>query len=370
MKLEIETVNRREITLAAIIGALLISIGAFSQLQNPPNQDSGNFTVVAKNLEIPWEIEFLPDGDMLVTERPGNLLRIERNGNGTQKYEIEGVEHRGEGGLLGIAKHPDYRQNKWIYLYMTTDTENGLTNRVVRYRLESDQLLEPETVIEGLPGAVYHDGGRIEFGPDGKLYITAGDATKGNWAQNTDILAGKILRINPNGTVPEQNPFGNEVYSYGHRNPQGLAWIDSQLWATEHGRSGLKSGMDELNMIEKGGNYGWPEIEGDETLEGMERPKIHSGPDVTWAPAGATYLDGSIYFAGLRGSTLYEAKINDGEVVELEKHLEDRFGRLRAVVKGPEDYLYISTSNTDGRGNPVSSDDRILRIAPEKLDQE
>ena len=352
-----------------LAGALVIGGLAALQMQDsypdPPESNSTN--VVAENLEIPWEIVFLENGDMLVTERPGTLVRIERNGDETQKYEIEGVEHRGEGGLLGMAKHPNFEQNNLLYLYMTTETEDGLTNRVVRYNFENNQLSNPETVIEELPGAQYHDGGRIAFGPDNNLYITAGDATNENWAQQTDILAGKILRLSANGSAVAENPFGNEAYSYGHRNPQGIAWVDGQLWVTEHGRSGFRSGMDELNSIEPGGNYGWPVIEGNETQEGMISPEIHSGADTTWAPAGAAYIDGSLYFAGLRGKTLYEAQIQDGEVQNLEEHLVNEYGRLRAVVVGPEGDLYISTSNTDGRGTPRNGDDKIIRIDPESL---
>jgi len=359
-------------TALIVFGAVLFAlvIGVFSQPPQMPENTSENVTVVAEDLDIPWEIEFLPNGDLLVTERPGTLLRIEANGNTTRKYEVEGVEHRGEGGLMGIARHPNFTENSYIYLYMTTEAEEGLQNRVARYKLEGKQLESPETIIGELPGASYHDGGRIEFGPDEKLYITVGDATNEKWAQKTDILAGKILRLNANGSIPEDNPFNNSVYSYGHRNPQGLVWMESQLWATEHGRSGLRSGMDELNRIEKGKNYGWPDIEGNETQEGMEMPKIHSGSDTTWAPAGAAYADGSIFFAGLRGSTLYEAEIEDGEVQKLGGHFQDQFGRLRAVVKGPNGNLYFTTSNTDGRGNPRTGDDKLLRIDPRLLEQD
>jgi glucose/arabinose dehydrogenase len=319
---------------------------------------------VAENLDVPWDIEFLPDGDMLVTERPGTLLRIERNNGSTvQKFEVDGVRHRGEGGLLGLALHPNFTENSQIYLYMTTQQDKMLENRVVRYTLENQTLEDPETIISGLPGAPYHDGGRIAFGPEKDLYITAGDATRPDWAQDTMKLAGKILRVEPDGSIPFENPFGNEIYSYGHRNPQGITWIDDQLWATEHGRSGLKSGMDELNRIERGGNYGWPVIEGNETHEGMETPVINSGPDVTWAPAAAEYVNGSIYFAGLRGSALYEAEIENGSVTDFSKHLTG-YGRLREVELGPSGDLYVTTSNTDGRGNLRSGDDRIIRLSP------
>ena len=353
----------------AVAGVLLIALiagTAFVQTDNKDSerpQNNSQAEVMAEGLEVPWDIEFLPDGDILVTERPGNLLRMEKeSGNYTESYKVEGVEHAGEGGLLGVTKHPNFTENKYIYLYMTTRDGEKLRNRVERYRLNEDQLSEPETVISGLPGAIYHDGGRIDFGPDGKLYITAGDATKPQWAQEREKLAGKILRINPDGTVPRDNPFDNEIYSYGHRNPQGLTWVKSTLWATEHG----DWQNDELNRIQKGGNYGWPEIEADQNMEDMIRPEIYA-EDTTWAPAGTVFTNGSIYFAGLKGKTLYEAKIQNNSVTGLEKHLQKKYGRLRAVEKGPEGHLYVSTSNTDGRGIPVGEEDKILRIDPDDL---
>jgi glucose/arabinose dehydrogenase len=343
------------ITVLALAGILL--------LNEKPSKASGNVNLVAEDLDVPWGIEFLPGGDMLINERPGTLLRIgENSGNFTETYEVEGVEHTGEGGLLGVEKHPNFTKNNQIYLYMTKREGDILRNRVVRYSLQGEQLSEPETIISGLPGAVYHDGGRMEFGPDGKLYITAGDATNPGWAQERNRLAGKILRLNPDGTIPGDNPFNSSVYSYGHRNPQGLAWIGNQLWATEHGNSQ----HDELNRILKGGNYGWPVIEADQKVEGMIRPEIYA-EGTTWAPAGAAYTNGSIYFAGLRGETLYEAKIQDGTVQQLLKHWEGRFGRLRAVERGPDGDLYVSTSNTDGRGLASGNDDRIVKVDPSEL---
>ncbi|MEX2008531.1 MAG: PQQ-dependent sugar dehydrogenase [Candidatus Spechtbacterales bacterium] len=332
--------------------------------------------VVAEGLTIPWEIAFLPNGDMLVTERPGRLVRI---GQDRTVFEIDGVRHVGEGGLLGLALHPNFEQNRYLYLYMTTQESGGLTNRVERYRFENDTLADRTEIIAGIPGASFHDGGRIAFGSDGLLYITTGDAGNEQWAQEPDVLAGKILRLNDDGSIPDANPFGNEIYSWGHRNPQGLAWDDTgQLWATEHGRSGVQSGFDELNRIMDGSNYGWPEIEGDETGHAMVAPVIHSGADYTWAPGGMAYFEGSIFFAGLRGSALYEAVLDppssettEGRrVAELKAHFVNEFGRLRAVTLGPDpsrasgQVLYISTSNRDGRGRVNAGDDKIIRINP------
>jgi glucose/arabinose dehydrogenase len=303
----------------------------------------------------------LPSGDLLVTERPGTLRRVE---NG-QVHKIEGVRHAGEGGLLGLALHPKFEQNRWLYLYLTTDSGDGLTNRVEKYTYQDDRLSTRKIILGGIPGAQYHDGGRIAFGPDGHLYITTGDAGEDNAAQDTNSLAGKTLRVTDDGKAPADNPFGNEVYSYGHRNPQGLAWDDDgRLWQTEHGRSGLQSGYDELNLIEKGGNYGWPIIEGDETRAGMRPPIAHSGADETWAPASLAYREGSLFFGGLRGESLYEAKLTGDNHVELKAHFRGDWGRLRTVAFGPDGQMYLTTSNTDGRGNEMTGDDKIIRIDP------
>ncbi len=352
----------RTVALGLLALALLIAAVLFLTPGAGPGQPTAqNASVVADDLDIPWGIAFLPNGDMLVTERPGTLVRAERtSGEYTTVQEVDGVEHRGEGGLLGIALHPEFGDNRWVYLYMTARVDDGLRNRVVRYRLEEDALHNATTILDDLPGAVYHDGGRLAFGPDERLYITAGDATNRPWAQDTDILAGKILRINPDGSIPGDNPFNNAVYSYGHRNPQGLAWVGEQLWATEHG----DTQHDELNRIVAGGNYGWPVIEAGQGQEGMREPEIYAD-GTTWAPAGAVHYRSSIFFAGLRGSALYEAGLERDAVMNLEKHMEG-FGRLRSVELGPDGMLYVSTSNTDGRGVPRSNDDRILRVDPDR----
>ncbi len=207
----------------------------------------------------------------------------------------------------------------------------------------------------------------MAFGPDGKLYVTTGDAGNSNSAQDTRSLAGKILRLNDDGSVPTDNPFENAVFSYGHRNPQGLAWDDKgRLWSTEHGRSGVRSGYDELNLIERGGNYGWPEIEGPEIGKDMVSPVLQSGASDTWAPASAEFVRGNIFFGGLRGEALYEAVIDDNAAT-LTTHLRHTYGRIRTVRKAPDGFLYILTSNSDGRGDRNSRDDRMIRIDPKTL---
>ncbi len=336
----------------------------------PPTASSSGTTVrgpevVADSLEIPWDIAFLPSGDLLVTERPGRLLRI---GSDRKSYPIEGVRHVGEGGLLGVALHPQFASNGFVYLYITTRAGQGLSNRIERYRLDDDRLTDRTDIFTGIPGAQYHDGGRIAFGPDGMLYATTGDAGDEDAAQQTGSLAGKILRIADDGSIPADNPFGNAVWSYGHRNAQGLSWDpQGRLWSTEHGRSGLASGYDELNLIEKGGNYGWPVIEGPETRDDMRAPILQSGAQSTWAPASAAFYEGSVFFGGLRGEALYEAVLNDTGMPVLRTHLQGEYGRIRTVGLGPDGLLYLTTSNRDGRGRANEDDDKIIRIDPETL---
>lgn len=320
--------------------------------------------VVAQNLDIPWEIVFLPNGEMLVTERSGKLLKIGSEARVIK--EIEGVKHIGEGGLLGLALHPKFSANDFIYLYSTTQDSNGITNRIERYKLSGDTLSERVVVLEGIKGSANHDGGRIAFGPDGFLYITTGDAENPNLAQDKNSLNGKVLRIKDDGGVPPDNPFGNAVYSLGHRNPQGLAWDESgTLWETEHGPSGVQTGYDEINFITKGANYGWPAVRGDQTKEGFVSPVIQSGSKDTWAPSGMAYWNGSLFFSGLRGEALYEARINNGNKIVLTSHFKEEFGRIRAVVLGTDGFLYLSTSNKDGRGLEKTGDDKIIKTNPQ-----
>lgn len=322
--------------------------------------------VLAENLNIPWEVVFLPDGELLVTKRQGTLVLLKSG----IEIEIPGVQHIGEGGLLGAALHPDFAENNFIYLFQTTKIERGLENRIDRYTLRNQELVFDRTIVAGLPGARFHDGGRIAFGPDGYLYVTLGDAGDEAAAQNKEYLAGSILRYTADGEVPTDNPFRNAVYSYGHRNPQGLAWDEAgRLWSTEHGRSGVRSGFDELNLIEAGGNYGWPDSEGDIVAAGTIGPVRHSTASVTWAPGGLAYVDGSLYIPGLRGETLYEAVLDGTTVVAWYEHFVGEYGRLRTVQVGPDGLLYLTTSNRDGRGAPVSEDDRLLRINPAKLER-
>lgn len=333
-----------------------------------PGQEQPVTSIVAQDLDTPWALAFLPDNSILFTEREGRVGFIDKNGSLQQIAVISEVKEIGEGGLLGIAVHPEFEKNHFIYVYYTYSGDNNNTrNRVVRYLFENNAINNPKIIVDAIPGNANHDGGRIKFGPDGFLYITTGDSQEPSFAQSKTSLAGKILRVTDDGKPAPGNPLNTLVYSYGHRNPQGLAWDkNGQLFATEHGRSGIQSGLDELNRIEPGKNYGWPTIEGDKKQTGMETPILNSGPTDTWAPSGMAYVNGSLFFAGLRGQGLYEA-VMTGSTVSLKKHFDHEFGRIREVVLGPDGYLYISTSNRDGRGTPLAQDDKILRINPAKF---
>ncbi|WP_299293324.1 sorbosone dehydrogenase family protein [Nitrosopumilus sp.] len=330
---------------------------------------------VADNLTIPWSIDWLPSGDAIFTERNGNL-RIIQNGE-LQEIPLLSLSVAGvEGGMLGVAVDPNYSENNFIYLYYTYNEFLSTQNKLVRYHYSDKVLTENKILLDGIPGGPFHDGGRIQFGPDGKLYITTGDAGDPNLSQDLNSLAGKILRINSDGTIPEDNPWNNSlIYSIGHRNPQGIDWDnDGNLVATEHGPSGWRgSAHDELNLIIPGSNYGWPDVIGDEVLEGAINPILHTGDD-TWAPSGGEFYEGEkishwtgkYFVATLRGSHLHmiDFDIENNKVISNEKLFQDDFGRLRDVQTGPDGYLYILTSNQDGRGFPNSGDDKILRIMP------
>src|SRR5688572_13859184 len=318
-------------------------------------------STVLDGLAVPWEVVDAGDGAYLVTERPGSLRRFVPGGE-QRTYTIPNVADTGEGGLMGMTFSPDRSR---LYLYMTARKGLKIVNRVIRYRWTDQGPEQDKVIIDDIPSQIYHDGGRIAFGPDGMLYVATGDAGSASRSQDKKSLAGKILRVTADGDVPGDNPFGNPVWSWGHRNVQGLAWDDKgRLWATEHGRSGAATGYDELNLIVKGGNYGWPDIQGDQRKEGMIPPAAHSGATVTWAPSGIAWHKGSLYFAGLRGETLYQAiPSGDGASAEIRKHFVGTYGRLRAVqLIG--DRLFVTTSNTDGRGKPHPGDDRILKIDP------
>ena len=332
--------------------------------------------VVAGKLKIPWSIDWTPDWTALFTERGGDL-RIIRDGILLPDpiFSVDVIDDA-EGGLLGIAVDPEFEENQYIYMYQTYKTDGTTLNKVVRYTLANVTVSEDLVLVDGIPGASYHDGGRIQFGPDGNLYITTGDAGNPSLAQDLDSLAGKILRITREGAIPQDNPFSNSaVWSWGHRNPQGMDWDGSgNLIATEHGPSGERGeAHDEINLILPGANYGWPETVGDESMAGMQDPLLHTGSE-TWAPSGSEFYDGDMipgwtgkYFvANLLGEHLrmIDLDLSNNGTHSHEGLFEGQFGRLRDVQTGPDGFLYLLTSNRDGRGSPVSDDDRILKIVP------
>jgi aldose sugar dehydrogenase len=335
-------------------------------------RDGVRFRVEAilTGLEIPWSMNFAPDGRLFITERPGRVRIATLGGSAELALTLDGVYAQGEAGLLGLALDPEFAQNRFVYLYYSASVGGGAVNRIVRYREVNSRLGEPVVLLDNIPAAQIHDGGRLRFGPDGLLYASAGDAADANNAQDVASLAGKLLRLNRDGTVPRDNRFSSPVYTYGHRNPQGFDWhpTSGDLWEAEHGNNG----NDEVNAIRAGLNFGWPRIEGAATMSGMEAPVTFYNPSI--APSGASFYRGqrlpqfanNFFVATLRGTHLLRLTVDTSarSVTAQERLLEDTFGRLRDVVSGPDGYVYFCTNNRDGRGTPTSSDDRVLRIAP------
>jgi glucose/arabinose dehydrogenase len=363
-------------------GPLLLSLVlvACRPSQGQPADTLPNITIetVVARLDTPWAIDFAPDGRIFISERPGRIRVIERGQLRAEPWIVLEVAETGEAGLMGLALDPNFPRSRFLYIAYTYRAANGrLQNRLARLRedLKTGRGAFDKVLLDNAAGSNNHDGGRVKFGPDGKIYWTVGDAQTTRFAQNLKSLNGKILRLNADGSVPSDNPFPNSyVYSYGHRNPQGLAWQPGtkRLYSTEHGPSGFQGCCrDELNYIEPGKNYGWPEIRGDQRREGMVSPVIESGTSETWAPTGATFVSrgpwtGSLVFTGLRGQTLYRVAINANDPQKAV--LEDRFfyrqfGRLRDVTEAPDGNLYLLTSNRDGRGSPKDDDDQVIRLS-------
>lgn len=309
--------------------------------------------IIASDLQAPWSVAFT-DRATLVSERDtSRVLEVLADGTTRVAGTVEGVTGSGEGGLLGMTVD----DQRTLYVYSTA--EDG--NRIQRFGLTGEpgslELGEAETLLEGIPSASYHDGGRLAFGPDGMLYATTGDAGQRDTAQDRTSLAGKILRMTPDGNAPDDNPFpGSLTYSYGHRNPQGLTWSDDgTMFATEFGQNT----WDELNIITAGTNYGWPEVEGIAETQGFTDPVQQWEPEVA-SPSGMTHLDGTLYIANLRGQVLRTVPVTDpGASTD---YYTGDYGRFRDVAAGPDGGLWILTSNTDGRGDPSEADDRLLRV--------
>jgi len=344
------------ISLIVILISVLVLPNAFAEI---------NVETILDNLKNPWELEFAPDRTIFFTERDGKLWVIDNESTLHLVAEFP-ASNTSEGGLLGLALDPDYKNNHFLYLYQTYLDIPTHQNKVVRYTVNDNQLTDELVLIDKIPGAVWHDGGRIKFGPDEMLYITTGDATNANLSQDTSSLAGKILRINSDGTVPNDNPFNSPVFSYGHRNPQGLAWNENGvLVSSEHGPSGERGyAHDEINVIERGKNYGWPIIVGDSNDIVYTNPILHSG-DITWAPSGLLYYysdkipewEGKFLVATLRGEhvMVLDLDLENGVVNSAEKIFQGDYGRIRNLVQSPDGDVFMLTSNND--------DDKILQIS-------
>ena len=317
---------------------------------------------VATGLEVPWGVAFLPDGDAIVTERDSaKVLRI--SGDDHQVTEVGSIGEaaaQGEGGLLGVAVSPAYTHDHTLYFYVSSDTDN----RIVTATLTGDRLGATTPIFTGIPVGPIHDGGGLAFGPDGMLYASTGETGDGDLAQDRRSLGGKILRLTPAGKPAPGNPFGTAVFSFGHRNVQGLAFVGDQLWASEFGQNTF----DELNKIVAGANYGWPVHEGTGgAAEGYTDPQATWSTEVA-SPSGLAYADNALWMAALRGSRLWKIPVvgtgPDQAAGQPEAYFVGAYGRMRTVVVAPDGNLWVTTSNRDGRGDPAADDDQILEISP------
>jgi glucose/arabinose dehydrogenase len=353
----------------------------------PRGKAAVKLETVTSGLEVPWGIAWLPKGDALVTERPGRL-RLVRNLTERKARSVEpmpvvatiAVDATSEGGLLGLAVDPHFAQNRFFYLYMTVREGGRKVNRVERWKLAADEASAQfdRRIVDGIPSAAYHDGGRIRFGPDGMLYVGTGDGREPKRSQDPGSLGGKLLRVTPDGEAPKDNPMsGNRAFVLGVRNTEGFDWSGGRLYLTDHGPSGElgRTGHDEVNLAAAGANLGWPVVYGCETHEGMVAPSL------TWEeavpPGGAAfYTDdavpewkGSLLVGTLRSEHLHRVKFSASDPARVELHevyFQGEAGRLRDVVMGPDGAVYLTTSNCDGRGHCGGERDRILRIVPNR----
>lgn len=329
---------------------------------------------VARGLTVPWSLVFTGNNRILISERAGQIRALINHQLQSQPLITLPVSSSEEEGLMGLVLDPDYESNQTIYACYAYDSGDTLMNRVVRLIDESDRLTEGKVIIDNIPAAKFHAGCRLGFDPDSKLYVTTGDATDKELAQDLNSLAGKILRLNPDGTTPSDNPFnGSLIYSYGHRNPQGIDWHPEtgQLYSSEHGPSVFDgpAGGDEVNLIKAGANYGWPTVSHNATLEGTEAPLVQFTP--AEAPGSLLVYSGKvfpqyrnqIFFGALKGEGIVRLKLDTtgAQIVEEEK-LPIEVGRVRDVVESPEGYIYFTTSNADGRGEVREGDDKVYRL--------
>ena len=365
MRTKRHSVRFAVLAVAALAGLTACTTGSLggerpdSTPGNPDASATAQMQTITTGLDAPWSIAFHGDTPLVSERGSARILELDDDERAREVATIDGVVARGEAGLLGIAVHDEY-----LYVYFTASDEN----RIERYPLSGEPgalALGPgETIIDGIPAASNHDGGRIAIGPDGMLYATTGDAGNRASAQDPDSLAGKILRLTPDGEIPDDNPFpGSPVYTLGHRNPQGIAWAsDGMMYASEFGQNT----WDELNVIEAGGNYGWPQVEGIAGEPGFIDP-VQQWSTADASPSGIAIMQvegagETIYIANLRGERLREVPLS--ALSTFTERFVREHGRLRDVVAAPDGTLWILTNNTDGRGSPAPDDDRILSLSP------
>jgi glucose/arabinose dehydrogenase len=320
------------------------------KVQTSDRDDDGPKVVgtAASDLEVPWGVTFLPDGSALVSERDTSRVLAIEDGDVREVGEIAAAAPRGEAGLLGLAASPDFDDDHTVFAYVSTASDN----RVVKFTYDGNRIGKPTNVLTGIPNGNIHDGGRLLFGDDGNLFVSTGDTGQPDLAQDRDSLAGKILRITPDGD--------DSVWSWGHRNVQGIAFDDDgRLWATEFGQNT----WDELNLIEQGANYGWPEVEGKGDAKGMRNPLVQWRTDEA-SPSGLAFADGYLWAASLRGERLWRVPVTGDGVGEPQHFFVGDYGRMRTITVSPDGNLWVTTSNRDGRGDPADQDDRILIVEP------
>ena len=323
----------------------------------PADRDPKVVRTIASGLAVPWGLAFLPDGSALVTERDSGRVMSIRAGEVTEVGTVPEAAPTGEAGLLGIAVSPSFAEDHEVFLYVTTDSDN----RIMRTTYDGSRLGDLDVILDGIPNDVIHDGGRLAFGPDGYLYASTGETGDGDLAQDRSSLGGKILRITTDGDPAPGNPFKDSpIWTWGHRNVQGLAFDDKdRLWASEFGASD----WDELNLIIKGANYGWPFVEGTGGDGKYAEPLVVWRPSEA-SPSGLAFEDGHLWMASLNGERLWRVDVDGTDAGNPTDFFVGDYGRLRTVAVAPNGNLWVTTSNRDTRGVPVESDDRILEITP------
>jgi glucose/arabinose dehydrogenase len=348
-----------------------------------PEASSSPFRVetVVSGLDTPWDLAWGPDDAIWVTERPGRVSRVDPVTGALTLVGLIEVHEQSESGLMGMAFHPDFGEQPYVYFAHSYDVGGGIENRLIRMTYDGAGLVAPEVLIDAIPGRGNHNGSRLAVGPDRLLYMTTGDAGRAELAQDLGSTAGKILRVTLDGQPAPDNPFGTLVYSYGHRNPQGIVFHprSGDLYIAEHG----PNDNDEVSRVVRGGNFGWPDVHGfcDGDTSGEEAYCQNNDveePLEAWTPtegvSGLAYYDhdrmqgwrGSLLVTSLTGSAMFRLTLSDDgrSVVGSETLYRGEFGRLRDVLVAPDGVVYLATSNRDGRGRPASDDDRILRIVP------